>query len=46
MKISINEYKHKAPIKVRRITPQRLCEEQLTRINNLIQTINADLRSV
>lgn len=46
MKISIQQYKTKIPIVVRRITPQQLCEEQLARITQRISNINNNLRSV
>lgn len=46
MKISIKQYQTKTPILVRKITAQQLCEEQLSRINQLITNINNDLRGV
>lgn len=45
MKIPIKQYKTKDFVVVRRISPQRLCEEQLERINNRIKNINASMRS-
>ena len=46
MKISIIDNSHNGSILVRRVSWKQRCEEQLTKINNKIQTMIKELKEV